>query len=167
MKHLLVQICSIRRDLSLLFFLFLSVPTMSTICESESNKLPALLSLMMTPSPLFAFTSFIFALLFGIPIDGLAELADVFCDNASVTTSNASVPTSVLAKKHNSICYHRVREAQASGAQRVAWISGEYYNQADLLTKTSLPTDSRKTGICHEIFGWRRKDIYPYEKDTG
>jgi hypothetical protein len=108
---------------------------------------------MMTPSPLFAFTSFIFALLFGIPIDGLA---DVFCNNESVTT-NASVPTSVLAKKHNSICYHRVREAQASGAQRVAWISGEY-NQADLLTKTSLPTD-RKTGICHEIFGWRRKDI--------
>jgi hypothetical protein len=135
---------------------------MSTICESESNKLPALLSLMMTPSPLFAFTSFIFALLFGIPIDGLA---DVFCDNESVTT-NASVPTSVLAKKHNSICYHRVREAQASGAQRVAWIRGEY-NQADLLTKTSLPTDSRKTGICHEIFGWRRKDIYPYEKVTG
>jgi hypothetical protein len=99
--------------------------------------------------------------MFGIPIDGPA---DVFCDNESVTT-NASVPTSVLAKKHNSICYHRVREAQASGAQRVAWISGEY-NQADLLTKTSLPTD-RKTGICHEIFGWRRKDIYPYEKDTG
>ena len=95
--------------------------------------------------------------MFGIPVDGPA---DVFCDNESVT-KNASIPTSTLNKKHNSICYHKVREAQASLTLRVTWISGEY-NQADLLTKTTLPTD-RKNDICHEIFGWRRKDIVPFD----
>jgi hypothetical protein len=97
--------------------------------------------------------------MFGIPVEGPA---DIFCDNQSVT-KNASIPTSVLSKKHNAICYHKVREAQASGAQRVAWIQGEY-NQADILTKTTLSTDV-KANICHEIFGWRRKDIFLYEKE--
>ena len=46
---------------------------------------------------------------FGIPIMGPAT---VLCDNKSVVT-NASVPASVLNKRHNAICYHRVREAQA------------------------------------------------------
>ena len=45
--------------------------------------------------------------MFGVPLDGQAG---VFCDNKSVVT-NASVPSSVLNKWHNSICYHRVREA--------------------------------------------------------
>lgn len=95
--------------------------------------------------------------MFGVAIDGPT---DVLCDNQSVT-KNASVPTSTLTKKHNSICYHRVREAQASGAQRVGWINGEY-NQADLLTKTTLSTEV-KSGICHEIYGWRHKDIYEWK----
>ena len=94
--------------------------------------------------------------MFGVPIDGPA---DIFCDNQSVA-NNASVPTSMLNKKHNAICYHVVREAQASGAQRVAWINGEY-NQADILTKTTLGTD-KKYGICHELFGWGRTDITPF-----
>ena len=98
--------------------------------------------------------------MFGVPI---VEPADVFCDNKSVA-DNAAIPTSMLNKKHNSICYHRVREAQASETLRVAWINGEY-NQADLFTKTTLPTD-KKSGICHEIFGWRRKDIYPFDEDA-
>ncbi len=51
---------------------------------------------------------------FGIPIDGPAE---VFCDNKSVVT-NSSVPASVLNKRHNPICFHRVREAQASSVIR-------------------------------------------------
>ena len=94
--------------------------------------------------------------MFGVEIDGPT---DVFCDNQSVA-NNASVPTLMLNKKHNSICYHVVCEAQASGAQRVAWVSGDY-NQADILTKTTLGTD-KKYGICHELFGWGRNDITPF-----
>ena len=48
--------------------------------------------------------------MFGIPIDGPT---DVLCDNQSVVT-NSSVPESTLSKKHNSICYHQVREACAA-----------------------------------------------------
>ena len=99
--------------------------------------------------------------MFGVPIVGAT---DVFCDNESVT-KNVSVPESVLNKKHNLICYHRIREAVASGVWRVAWIQGEY-NQADLLTKTTLSTE-RKLNICHELFGWRQKDIYKVkDEDT-
>jgi len=65
---------------------------------------------------------------FGIPIDGPC---DVFCDNRSVVT-NSSIPTSVLNKRHNAICYHRVREAQAADVIRVGWIEGKY-NVADLV----------------------------------
>ena len=42
--------------------------------------------------------------MFGVPIDGPS---DVFCDNQSVVT-NVSIPSSLLNKKHNFICYHRV-----------------------------------------------------------
>ena len=76
--------------------------------------------------------------MFGVELDGPA---DIFCDNKSVVT-NASVPTSVLNKKHNSICYHRVREAHTAGMIRVGWIEGEY-NKADIATKTTLPTKRR------------------------
>ena len=84
--------------------------------------------------------------MFGIPVDGPA---DVFCDNKSVVM-NSTVPTSMLNKRHNSICYHRVREAQASRTLRVAWIKGEY-NQADLATKTTIGTGPRHE-ICDAIF---------------
>mmetsp|Transcript_15996 Transcript_15996/g.23839 ORF Transcript_15996/g.23839 Transcript_15996/m.23839 type:complete len:1130 (+) Transcript_15996:7540-10929(+) len=83
--------------------------------------------------------------MFGIPIDGAA---DVFCDNQSVT-KNATLPQSVLNKRHNAICYHRVREAQAAGIIRVGWIQGEY-NQADLGTKTTLST-KRRYELVNEI----------------
>ena len=49
--------------------------------------------------------------MFGVTIDGPS---DVFCDNQSVV-SNVSIPSSVLNKKHNYICYHRVREAHTAG----------------------------------------------------
>jgi hypothetical protein len=49
--------------------------------------------------------------MFGIPLEGTAN---VFCDNQSVVTT-VSVPESTLKKKHNSIAYHRVREAVAAG----------------------------------------------------
>jgi hypothetical protein len=68
----------------------------------------------------------------------------VYCDNKSVVT-NASVPTSVLSKRHNAICYHRVREAQAAGIINVLWIKGST-NLADLLTKTTLASN-----VKHDI----------------
>jgi len=79
---------------------------------------------------------------FGIPIDGPC---DVYCDNQSVVT-NSSVPTSVLNKRHNAICYHRVREAQAAGTIRVGWIEGKN-NLADLFTKTTLSNEAKRTFI--------------------
>ena len=57
---------------------------------------------------------------FVIPVEGPAE---VFWDNMSVV-KNSSIPTSPLKNRHNSICYHRVREAQASVILWVGLISG-------------------------------------------
>jgi len=44
----------------------------------------------------------------GVPIDGPRN---VLCDNKTVV-DNSTVPSSTLKKKHNAICYHRVREAR-------------------------------------------------------
>ena len=54
----------------------------------------------------------------GVPIEGPTN---VLCDNKSVVT-NSTEPSSVLKKKHNSICYHRVREAVAAQVIRIAHI---------------------------------------------
>jgi hypothetical protein len=80
----------------------------------------------------------------GIPIEGSAN---VFCDNESVVKSS-STPESTLKKKHISICYHKVRESQASGSVRVAWESG-VTNLADLLTKL-LPGPKLRS-LCRRI----------------
>jgi len=79
---------------------------------------------------------------FGVPIDGPC---DVLCDNRSVAT-NSSVPASVSNKRHNAICYHRVREAQAAGVIRVGWIEGKN-NIADLFTKTTFSNEAKKTFV--------------------
>ena len=54
-------------------------------------------------------------------------------DNMSVVL-NTTVPSSVLKKKHNSIAYHRVREAIAAKVMRFAYIKSEE-NVSDILTK--------------------------------
>ena len=75
---------------------------------------------------------------FGVSLDGPAE---VLCDNQSVVT-NSSVPSSTLSKRHNAICFHRVREAQSCGMISVLWIEGER-NLADLFSKTTLSGKKR------------------------
>ena len=75
--------------------------------------------------------------MFGVPIDGPA---DIFCDNQSVVKAT-STPESTLSKKHNAICYHKVRESAAAGTIRVAKEDG-CTNLADLFTK-ALPGDRR------------------------
>ena len=69
--------------------------------------------------------------MFGVPIDGPTN---IFWDNQSVI-NNASVPELPLKKKHVAICYHRVREACASGLIRIAKEDTKT-NLADLFTKT-------------------------------
>jgi hypothetical protein len=76
--------------------------------------------------------------MFGVPIDGPAN---VFCDNGSMV-NNTTLPESTSQKKHNAICYHRVREAVASGTIRVAK-EGIKTNLADLCTKI-LPTEDQR-----------------------
>ena len=48
--------------------------------------------------------------MFGVPLVGPAQ---EFCNNQGVVM-NASIPESVLTKKHNAINYHAVREAVAA-----------------------------------------------------
>jgi hypothetical protein len=66
----------------------------------------------------------------GVPIKGPAN---VFCDNQSAF-KNCSYPESTINKKHNTIAYHGVCEAQASGTIRIAWESG-VTNLSNMLTK--------------------------------
>jgi hypothetical protein len=57
----------------------------------------------------------------------------IWCDNEAVV-NNSSVPSHALNKKHNAVSFHMVREVVASGAARVAHVSG-IENPADLFTK--------------------------------
>ena len=67
--------------------------------------------------------------------------ANMFCDNEAVY-KNSSFAESTLRKKHNSICYHRVRENVAAGVITIIKVdSGS--NLSDILTK-SLPALLRK-----------------------
>jgi hypothetical protein len=69
--------------------------------------------------------------MFGIPIDGPTN---VYCDKNEAVTKNARLPESTLTKKHNSIAYHRTREAVAAETIRVTKEDGKT-NLADVLTK--------------------------------
>ncbi len=83
--------------------------------------------------------------MFGIPIKGPTN---VFCDNQSVV-SNTTKPESTLKRKHNSIAYHRVREAAAAGVIRIAKENHET-NIADMLTKPR--TGPRLKALCTRVF---------------
>ena len=76
--------------------------------------------------------------MFGIPLD---SPANVFCDNKAVC-QNSSFVELQLKRKHNSICYHLVREAVAARKMVVFKVDGKE-NLADLLTK-SVPGHRRK-----------------------
>ena len=67
----------------------------------------------------------------GVPIP---EPALLLGDNKSVVL-NTTLPSSVLKKKHCSICYHCIREACAGSILRFAHISSSD-NIADLMTKS-------------------------------
>jgi hypothetical protein len=82
----------------------------------------------------------------GVPINGPAN---VFCDNNAVVT-NATIPESTLKRKHNSIAYHKVREAVAAGVIRVAKEHTDS-NLADFLTKP-LPAVKRKVFLESILF---------------
>jgi len=66
----------------------------------------------------------------GVPIKGPAN---VLVDKDSVV-KNSMVPSSMLQKKHNSICYHYVREAVAAKCIHIAFVPSNE-NLADMLTK--------------------------------
>jgi hypothetical protein len=66
----------------------------------------------------------------GVALDGPALMLG---DNMSLVL-NTTVPSSVLKKKHNTIEYHRVREAIAERIMRFAYIKSEE-NVSDVLTK--------------------------------
>ena len=68
--------------------------------------------------------------MFGILIDGPTS---VYCDNQAVVL-NTTMPESMLKKKHNSIAYHRVREAVAAGTIQITW-EDTHTNLADMFTK--------------------------------
>jgi hypothetical protein len=54
----------------------------------------------------------------GVAMDGPAL---ILVDNMSVVL-NATFPSSILKKTHNTIAYHRVREAIAASIMRFAYI---------------------------------------------
>jgi hypothetical protein len=82
--------------------------------------------------------------MFGIPLQGPTN---VYCDNQSVVT-NASKPESTLRRKHNSIAYHRVREAAAAGTIQIAKEDHES-NIADMLTKPV--SGPRLKALCERV----------------
>ena len=66
----------------------------------------------------------------GVPMEGPSYM---FGDNLAVVNS-ASIPDDTLKKRHNALCYHRVREAIAADIVKFIHIEGKD-NPADVLTK--------------------------------
>jgi len=77
--------------------------------------------------------------MFGIPIEGAANL---FCNKDSVYKSSILTETT-LKEKHNSICFHRVRECIAAAILFVHKVDTADCKLSDMLTK-SLPAVKQK-----------------------
>ena len=76
--------------------------------------------------------------MFGVPVEGEAR---ILCDNMAAVKSGSN-PDARLQKKHNSIAFHRVREAVAAGWALIYHENGNS-NLADLLTKV-LSVEKRR-----------------------
>jgi len=83
--------------------------------------------------------------MFGIPIMGEANM---FCDNRGVVLST-SRSEARLNKKHNAICFHRIREAVARGMIRIGKENGDT-NISDLLTK--VVSTYRRRNLLSQIY---------------
>ena len=81
----------------------------------------------------------------------LEDASSLVGDNMAVV-KNTSIPESVLAKKHNAINYHKIREAVAAGIIRIGKEDTET-NIADAFTK--LMDFSRKFKLLRP-FMWER-----------
>ena len=77
--------------------------------------------------------------MFGIPVLGPLT---VLCDNEAVY-KNVCFSESTPQNKHNSICFHRVRECVASAILPVQKVNSKF-NLSDILTK-SLPGPLKKS----------------------
>jgi hypothetical protein len=62
------------------------------------------------------------------------QTSSVLSDNQALIIINTQLPTSNLKKKHNSVAYHKYREAVAANIIRTGHIRG-LCNIADILTK--------------------------------
>lgn len=87
-------------------------------------------------------TELIISLRYKLRMLGIEVLgpANVFCDNEAVY-KNSAFAESALKKKHNSICFHKVRESVAAGILIVHKVDTDF-NLSDILTK-SLPAPKR------------------------
>jgi hypothetical protein len=71
----------------------------------------------------------------------------MYCDNNSIVISSTK-PESALKKKHNSIAYHRVREAVAASTIHIVK-EGQETNIAVMLTK--LLSTPRLKFLCERV----------------
>jgi hypothetical protein len=81
--------------------------------------------------------------MFGVLIDGPANAFVI------IVVKNASIPESMLVRKHNAINCHAVREAVAAGIMRVGKEDGEM-NLADLLMKVIVR--QKRWDFCFHLF---------------
>ena len=84
--------------------------------------------------------------MFGV---SLQEETRVFCDNMSVVNSGTR-PDCRLKEKHNSIAFHKIREAVVAGEILVYYEKSET-NLADLLTK--VLSFERRNALIFPLLG--------------